>query len=215
MKAVSTGYEQAGRTRQKQRTRELLLTTARHLLATGDTPTVDSVAEASGISRTTAYRYFPSRTALLAAAHPEVQAVSLLTDPQDDDPARRLDDVVRRFLDIVVASEPQQRAMLRLSLSAQPGELPLRQGRAIGWIGEALEPLRDELGDAELRRLVLAVRATTGIEALVWLVDVAGLSRPEAVSLVRRSAAALLADARRGPPTAAGPGRGDAPAATE
>jgi hypothetical protein len=85
--------------------------------------------------------------------------------------------------------------MLRLSLTAEPAELPLRQGRAIGWITEALEPLRQQLTPTELRRLVLAIRATIGIEAMVWLIDVAGLSRDQARQLMRRSAAALLADA--------------------
>ena len=48
---------------------------------------------------------------------------------------------------------------------------------------------------AELRRLVLAIRATTGIEALVWLTDVAGLPREEVIALMRSSASALLRDA--------------------
>jgi hypothetical protein len=51
------------------------------------------------------------------------------------------------------------------------------------------------MSDAELRRLVLAVRSATGIEALVWLTDIAGLSRPEAVELMRWSARALLRSA--------------------
>ena len=85
--------------------------------------------------------------------------------------------------------------MLRLSLDAGPGEraaLPLRQGRAIAWIAEALEPLRDRLTDDELHPLALAVRSAIGIEALVWLTDVAALPRDEAVDLMRWSAQALL-----------------------
>lgn len=46
--------------------------------------------------------------------------------------------------------------------------------------------------EAELRRLVLATRASCGIEALVWLTDVAGLSRQEAAEVMRWSAHALL-----------------------
>ncbi len=96
--------------------------------------------------------------------------------------------------------------MLRLSLDADPAErnpLPLRQGRAIGWIGEALAGLRGELSEPELTRLVLSIRATTGIEALVWHTDVAGLSRDEAAGLMRWSARALLHHARdvQPPPT--------------
>lgn len=197
MNAVSTAYEQGGRAQQKSRTRSALVAAARALVADGAVPTVDAVAERAGISRTTAYRYFPNQASLLRVAHPEVDATSLLAHPHETDVAARLDDVVRQFTRLVLDTEAQQRTMLRLSLSEDRGDLPLRQGRAIGWIAEALEPLRGELGDSELHRLVLAVRATTGIEALVWLVDVAGLSRQQATALVRRSAAALLADARR------------------
>ena len=89
--------------------------------------------------------------------------------------------------------------MLRLSLetnAADRGPLPLRQGRAIGWIEDALSPLRSELPEADFRRLVLAIRSASGIEALVWLTDVAGLSRKQAVKVMRWSAGALLRSAR-------------------
>ncbi len=72
------------------------------------------------------------------------------------------------------------------------GPLPLRKGRAIAWIAEALEPARERLSDEALHRLVLAVRSAVGIEALVWLVDIGGLSRTEAVELMRWSARGLL-----------------------
>ena len=87
------------------------------------------------------------------------------------------------------------RAMLRLSLEtprASHEALPLRQGRAIGWIEDALAPLRDELSAPELHRLALAIRATLGVEALVWLCDIAGLSGEDAVTLMRSSARTLL-----------------------
>jgi hypothetical protein len=76
--------------------------------------------------------------------------------------------------------------------------LPLRQGRAIAWIEEALSPLRTRLSEPELRRLVLAIRSATGIEALVWLTDIAGLSREEAGDVMRWSASALLRSALSG-----------------
>jgi hypothetical protein len=42
---------------------------------------------------------------------------------------------------------------------------------------------------------VLAIRAACGIEALVWLTDIGGLSREEAVEVMRGSAQALLRSA--------------------
>jgi AcrR family transcriptional regulator len=192
---MSIPYELDGRVDQKRRTRDALVASARALVAEGITPTVDAVAEAASISRTTAYRYFPNQRALLVAAHPETGASTMLPDDPPDDVALRLDLVVSAFTGMIVETEAQQRTMLRLSLEADPVEraqLPLRQGRAVKWIGEALDPLRDRMSEAELRRLALAIRSATGIEALAWLTDVAGLSRDDAVDLMRWSARAML-----------------------
>jgi AcrR family transcriptional regulator len=196
-------YESTGRTGQKQRTRQALVTAARGLVADGRTPTVEEAAEGAGISRTTAYRYFPNQRALLVAAHPETEASSLLPPLDSDDPGARLDAVVEAFTDLIADTEPQQRTMLRLSLEEDAGEHApglLRQGRAIRWISEALSPLQGTIADDELQRLVLAVRATTGIEARVWLVDVAGLSGTEATALMRWSARALYRATVEGQP---------------
>ena len=75
---MSTAYELNGRTNQKRRTREALVAAARSIVADGRTPTVEQAAEIASVSRTTAYRYFPSQRALLAAAHPETAVQSLL-----------------------------------------------------------------------------------------------------------------------------------------
>jgi len=192
---MSIPYESNGRTAQKRRTREALVAAARELVSAGVAPTVEAAAEAASISRTTAYRYFPNQRALLAAAHPETAADSLLPDDAPDDVAARLDLVVDAFTRMIVDTEAQQRTMLRLSLEADPVErsqLPLRQGRAIRWIEEALAPLQRQMTEAELHRLAIAIRSATGIEALAWLTDVAGLSRRDATGLMRWSARALL-----------------------
>jgi AcrR family transcriptional regulator len=203
---VSTGYELSGRTGQKKRTREALVAAARELVAQGLVPTIEDAAAHAQVSRTTAYRYFPNQRALLGAAHPETAAVSLLPVDAPLEPADRLDLAVTALLGSLLANEAQQRTMLRLSLEEDPssrGELPLRQGRAIGWFSEALAPLRGRLSDAQLHRLVLAIRSAVGVEALVWLTDVAGLTSEEAAEVMRWSASALLGSAleHRPPPT--------------
>jgi AcrR family transcriptional regulator len=189
MMGMSVPYEASGRTRQKQRTRQALVDATRVLLAQGANPTVDEVAEAAGISRTTAYRYFPNQRSLLLAAHPQIEHESLLPPHPPTDVAARLDLVMDAFVRITLDWEPQLRASLRLSLEPQTTEQPLRQGRAIGWIEDALAPVRDRI---DVRHLAIAIRSATGIEALVWLTDVAGLSRAQASEVMRSSARALL-----------------------
>lgn len=172
-----------------------MLAAARELLAEGINPTVEQAAERAAVSRTTAYRYFPNQRALLVATYPELDAGSLLDGDGPADPAARLEIVTEAIAHQVLEYEPELRAMLRLSLESPapaPDALPLRRGRAIGWLEDALAPLRPRLSESELRRLALQIRATLGIEALVWLTDVGGLSREEAAELMRSSARALL-----------------------
>jgi AcrR family transcriptional regulator len=192
---MSIPYEQTGRTRQKLRTRSDLVAAARTLVARGGSaPTVEEAAAEASVSRTTAYRYFPNQKALLVAAHPEIETPSLLPPDAGDDPEARLLAAVGAFIELIVRTELQQRTMLRVSLEPDtlPGELPLRKGRAIGWFEEALAPLEPQLTEADVSRLAVAVRSSVGIESLVWLTDVAGLSRAQAAELMHWSALALL-----------------------
>jgi AcrR family transcriptional regulator len=191
--SMHVSYERTGRTQQKARTRAALLEAVRDLLTEGRTPTVEEAAETAGISRATAYRYFPNQRALLVATHPEIEATALLDEDPPAQPEERLDRTIRELIRLTIETEPELRTMLRLSLEPGPKEeLLLRQGRAIGWIEEALAPLRGRLSPSKLRRLILAIRSVCGIEALVWLTDIARLSRQQASELMRWSALALL-----------------------
>ena len=158
------------------------------------TPTVERAAEHAGVSRTTAYRYFPNQRSLLVATYSDGRRRLTARRPTRRSIRRSgwrssPHAIGERLLD----NEPELRAMLRLSLDpANRAELPLRAGRAIGWIEDALAPLRDTLSTRELHRLVLSIRATLGIEPFVWLTDIAGLPRDEAVELMRHSARTLL-----------------------
>ena len=193
--SMSISYEATGRTRQKGRTRAGLVSAARTLMAEGTTPTVEQAAAAASVARATAYRYFPNQRSLLAAAAPDLTDPSLLGDDPPADPEARLEIVVDAIARQSIDHETELRNMLRLSLEPDPGRregLPFRKGRRIRWVGEALEPLRSRLGDDQLERLVHAIAASVGIDSLVWLTDIAGLSRREAAELMRWSALALL-----------------------
>jgi AcrR family transcriptional regulator len=191
-------YLQTGRTNQKVRTRDALIVAARRLLAEGVTPTIDAAAAEAAIGRTTAYRYFPNSRALLVATFPELEMDSLLGANPPEDPLARLEIVAETLTRGIVEHEPEYRAQLRLALEGEAagGEsLPLRRGRRIKWIEDALSPLEGRMPEGELRRLVYGIGATLGIEAFVWLTDMAGLSREEAVEVMRSNARTLLRSA--------------------
>ena len=191
-------YLHTGRTNQKVRTRDALIGAARQLLARGVTPTVEAAATEASVGRTTAYRYFPNRRALLGATFPEIEMTSLLGADSPEDPLERLESVAEILTQGYIEHEPEYRAQLRLALegeSADGESLPLRRGRRIGWIEDALSPLKGRIPEPELERVVLGIGATLGIEAFVWLTDIAGLSREEAAEVIRTNARTLLRSA--------------------
>lgn len=191
----SQDYEATGRTAQKMRTRKALVDAARALISEGVTPTVEEAAAVAAISRTTAYRYFTNQQDLLVAAYPDIEMKSLLGDHPSDSVEARLDRVVDEYLRITIENEAALRAALRLSLDTEETyreKLLLRKGRVIIWLKDALEPLYGQLSEQAVERLVFAIRAAAGIESLIWLVDIAGLSRSEAKDLMMWSARSLL-----------------------
>lgn len=193
--SMEVSYEQTGRTSQKARTRRALVDATRELLAEGITPSVEQAAAAAAISRATAYRYFSTQRSLLVAAHPEIEAESLLGPDPPEEVFARLDAVVEGIVRITLETEPELRTMLRLSLEIEPrdsGELVLRKGRRIVWVEDALVPLRGQMPEPDLRRLVHAIAATVGIDGLVGITHVARHSRDEAVETMRWAARALL-----------------------
>src|SRR5918995_6655323 len=145
---MNVPYLRRGRTNQKVRTRDALIAAARRLLAKGVTPALEEAAAEASIGRTTAYRYFPNSRALLAATYPEIEMRSLLGADPPEDPLARLEIVAEHLTRGIVEHEPEYRAQLRLALEGEPAgdeSLPLRVGRRIEWVEDALTPLRGRI----------------------------------------------------------------------
>ena len=104
---------------QKTRTLEALVAATRTLLGSGVTPTVEEVAIEARVSRTTAYRYFPTQRALLLAAYPEAGKESLLGDDPPTDAAARFEIVFAEMARQVTENEAPLRAMLKRPSSAR------------------------------------------------------------------------------------------------
>lgn len=197
---MTVPYEHSGRINQKARTRDALIAATRELLSRGVTPTMEGAATAAAISRTTAYRYFPNLRALLVATYPHIEEQSVLGSEPPTDALARLEIVAEDQTRRILTYEPEMRAVLRLSLEADSTnpQLPMHRGLRIGWIEDALAPLRGEVPEHDLKRLVHGIGATLGIEAFVWLTDIAECSREEAAAIMRSNAAGLLRSAMAG-----------------
>lgn len=193
---------EGGRVNQKRRTHQAIVEAARTLLNQGKAPTVEEAADAALVSRATAYRYFPNQDALLlqaaapvmASAHEALAPVSGSTDAVE-----RIRFVAERMQREVIDHEAQVRAVARLSLERWLGgedgrdeAVVIRPGNRIGWIAEALAPLRGRIPRRDMRRLELALATVLGTEALIALRDVCRAGYDEAVEVSIWAAAALV-----------------------
>tara|TARA_R110002020_G_scaffold39991_6_gene118335 strand:+ start:1139 stop:1750 length:612 start_codon:yes stop_codon:yes gene_type:complete len=186
------------RVNQKRRTRAELLRAARELTEKGLQPTVADVADHAGISRATAYRYFSKpeemiREAALDAVAATIDAQMLEGGAVSGTAQQRVARVVTEVFAMVEANEPMFRALLASTVTGT--NKSKRGGRRLGWLSEALEPLRPSLPAADFNRLVYGLSLLTGIETQIVFKDVCGLSAGEARDVSGWVAQTLLAGA--------------------
>jgi AcrR family transcriptional regulator len=188
------------------RTRRKLLAAAAHLIAQGRTPTTTEVADEAGVSRRTAYRYFPTQEQLLAESsleglRPLVESamervrISPARGDQDDITwaLARLDATLRVMHDLTLEHEGLLRTIQRLTAAGEttPGVRP-RGSRRIDWLTSAIEPIRPRLGSKAFARLVSSLCVCVGFDSLFLLRDVRGLSPAEALRVTRWMAQAMV-----------------------
>jgi AcrR family transcriptional regulator len=186
----------------KERTREALLKAALELLRQGATPTVVQAAEHAGVSRATAYRYFPTQEALLF----DLTKVIPATTPVDEfvaslasvDVEERLLQLVDVFNRVTITEETQWRMGLRvmqdtwLEARRRGENAPVvREGRRMQWLDTVLEPA-EGLSNEQRRRLQCALGLTLGIDSVAIMKDVCRLDDEETMAVLRWAATALL-----------------------
>jgi AcrR family transcriptional regulator len=188
---------------QRNRTRAAIVEAATALLREGKPPTVAEAAERALVSRATAYRYFPTQESLLL----DVANVEALMKPVEDlvasfptdDAAQRLAVLVRTMTPAMLSDEALIRTGERIYmdtwLANQPegNHTPVRAGRRMRYIDEALRPLGDRLGEAARNRLRCALALALGTHAVIAMKDSAGLDDDdEIVATLEWAAGALL-----------------------
>jgi AcrR family transcriptional regulator len=185
--------------------RGAIVDAAVRLVRDGATPTVAQAAEAAGVSRATAYRYFPTPDDLLieaATVTPAVQPVEAVLAELGDaaDPETRFLRVQETFNAVVVREEAQMRTALRAYLDnwlgrrqrGASGGPELREGRRMRWLDRVLEPARGTLSAKRRRRLECALALTLGMDGMVVMKDVCRLKDDEAQDVLRWAGVALL-----------------------
>ena len=186
----------------QQRTFRLLREAVKELFRIGGPLTVPAAAELAGVSRATAYRYFPNNDAVVLHA-----TMSLADNPLDDaewaspaatspnDLGDLAADLVRATAAWAFDHETELRTMLRLSLEPERAEVRPRRGLTNRgrWIGALLDGLPDDVPPGARDRLAAALMPLFGSDAIVWTTDMANLPRDEAIELLVWMARVLIA----------------------
>jgi AcrR family transcriptional regulator len=203
------------RDRQKTRTRRDLVEAALRLIAAGSTPSVTEVADAAGVSRRTAYRYFPNADQLitdawLEEARSEVER-EINGDSSDamscEDMPTRVDRLVHALHDLTMSKEHLLRQMIRFTVDRgqiEPG-VPPRPSRRLEYVEQAISPLQGHLAATDYEHLLRGLAVVIGVEARIVLSDICGLDDAQILDTERWAAQALLTAALRPPPERAGP----------
>lgn len=199
---MSIPYESYGRMNQKRRTRTALMAAAAEFVERGETPTIAQVAEQVGVSKSTAYRYFPSQEVFLAEVLLDKTVAQDLAEvyqaaKRPASGVERLEAVVQADHALVIKHERAFRAALRLMIAptneAEEGEtLPRRPGNRLRYLAEALTPFQEQLSTEQFERLVMALSLCVGLESILVLQDICGLSADAARKVKSWAASALL-----------------------
>jgi len=195
MTSVVNANWDKGRAAQKLRTRQALMDTAVELVKGGRRPSVSAVADQAGVSRATAYRYFPSQDLMLSEAMIRAAAGVTPNTPMPAgtltaDPAKVAAAITRQAGRFSLDHEERLRTALRLSLDPQSGyQRPGRRGR---WIDDILAAADDRLDPPARARLSAALHLVLGIDPIIALTDIAGLDRAEALDVLGWVAATLV-----------------------
>lgn len=192
--------ETTGLTGASARTRDLMVRTAVGLMQGGQSPSVSEAAEAAGVSRATAYRYFPTQSALVEAVVDHALGPILQWDSASTDAGDRVQDLLASSNQRIVEFEATFKAALGLSLqqwaqqrSGTPTTGPeFRRGHRIKLIEKALAPLRGRLTEAEFGRLAKSLSLIFGLEVILVLKDIWNVDVDEMQDVATWTARALV-----------------------
>ncbi len=191
-------------TGRRARTQRLLIAEAMKLARHGSVVSVAEVAAAAGVSRATAYRYFPTHSALITAIVEESLGPVRRFDSKERDGPRRIQDLFEQTFVRLREFEPQLRAALQVALdhwarekSGILSEERFRRGNRRDILSRAAEPLRETLGRQIFDRMLKALSLVYGIESYVVLKDIWGASNREVHAVAMWVAQAIMEKAAR------------------
>lgn len=185
----------------RTQTRDLLLQTALSMLEQGWFPSITELANASGVSRATAYRYFPSQAALVSTVVDESLGPVLQWQPTSTSVEARVNELLDFAYPRMEQHEGALRAALQVALQQWANERArraedepkYRRGNRKRLLSLAVEPLLQAgVAPAAAARLAQSLSLLYGTEAMVVLKDFWGLDFQQFMDVVKWTSSALV-----------------------
>lgn len=195
----------SGLTSTRARTRRLLIETAMRLFDSGAFPSITEVAHEAQLSRATAYRYFPTQSALVSAIVSETVSPIKNWQPSMPDTNGRINELFSFAFPRMLRHEGTLRAALHLSLTqwAQsqsehgfPVKERLVRGNRKAILTQVLQPLSEELPPVLMERVIRSMSLVYGSEIFLVMKDIWGCGNDELEDIGKWIAKAIVRQAR-------------------
>lgn len=195
----------------RARTRRLLIETAMKMFDSGAFPSITEVAQEAQLSRATAYRYFPTQSALVSAIVTETLSPIKSWRPTREDVSDRIDELLSFAFPRMLEHEGTLRAALHLSLTQwaqsrsteRPEKEKLVRGNRKVLLQHVVEPLKGELSPEGVQRVVQALSLVYGSEIFLVMKDIWGSSNEQLEDIGKWIAKAIVRQAREDEQTGA------------
>ncbi|WP_315708182.1 TetR/AcrR family transcriptional regulator [Brenneria uluponensis] len=182
----------------RARTRRLLIETAIKMFDQEVFPSITDIAAEAQLSRATAYRYFPTQSALVSAVVAESLGPILAWHPTQPDAKLRVAELLSFAYPRMFQHEGALRAALQLSLQQwadrQHGDRLVRGNRK-QLLKLATEPLTGKITEQEQQRVIYALSLIYGSEVFLVLKDIWNLDNGEVQDVTQWVAKAILRQA--------------------
>ncbi|HHR5901344.1 TPA: TetR/AcrR family transcriptional regulator [Providencia alcalifaciens] len=186
----------------RKRTYNLLVSTAVELFEKGAMPSVSELAIEAGVSRATAYRYFPTQSDLIAATVNVSLGPILTWKPQSEKTEERIDELLRYAFPRMFAHEGVLRAALQTSLqqwalgrsspSPESEEKRLERGNRKDILAMVTLPMKSEFPEEIINKVIKAFSVIYGSEIFLVLKDIWKLDNDQVTEIAQWMAKAII-----------------------
>lgn len=185
----------------RKRTYILLVSTALDLFEKGAMPSVSELALEAGVSRATAYRYFPTQSDLITATVNESLGPILTWRPQSEKTEERIDELLTYAFPRMFEHEGVLRAALQASLQqwAQGRSAPqdvknkqFERGNRKDILAMVTTPMKSEYPQEIVDKVIKAFSVIYGSEIFLVLKDIWKMDNKQVTELAQWMAKAIM-----------------------